>query len=189
MKTKALAVVALAIVVAWGTRGLAQEKKKGKGRGKAEQVAGTLTEAAVAGETVTWKITAEDGTEQALAMATNVVVMYAERNGQNRVMQIRVAGKKVPEAKGKRLVAQGTLKAVAIEGRMATVTVTVGAEDKAFQLPKKVRLMAREKADGTKAAIGIGPGGGRRKKGEGDQPAEGKKNRKRKKGEGAPGNL
>jgi len=186
VKTRVWVVVALAAAVAWSGLALAREKKERKG--KMAAVLGTLNEGAMAGETVTWKITAEDGTDKELPMATNVVVMYSEKNGQNRAMQIRVAGKKVPEAKGKRLVAQGTLKAVAVAGKKATVTVTVDAADKDFALPTKVKIMAREKADGTTQAMAIGPGGGR-KKGGGDQPAEGKKKRKKKKGEDAPANM
>jgi len=188
VKTRVWVVVALAAAVAWSGLALAGEKKERKGRGKMAAVLGTLNEGAVAGETVTWKIAAEDGTDKELPMATNVVVIYSEKNGQNRVMQIRVAGKKAPEAKGKRLVAQGTLKAVAVAGRKATVTVTVDAADKDFILPVKVKIMAREKADGTTQAMLIGPGGGR-KKAEGDQPAEGKKKRRKNKGEDAPANM
>ena len=186
MKTRALLVTALAVAVAWGSGALAGEKKERKGKGKAQQVVGTLNEATVADSTVTWKITAEDGTNKEFPMPTNVVVMYMERGGQNRAMQIRVAGKKVPEAKGKRLVAQGTLKAVGIEGNKVTVTVTVENEDKPFMLAKKVSITAREKGDGSTAAVAIAPAP-RKKKGEGDQPGEGKK--KRKKGEEAPPNL
>ena len=154
-------VVALAVAVACGTA-FAREKKEGaKGGGKMETVAGTFVSAAVEGETCTWKITAEDGTEKALPMATNVVVMYMEKGEQKRAMQIRVAGKKAPEAKGNRLVATGTLTGATAAGRGVTVTVKVEDKDVEFMLPKKVTLMVR----GDKA-LGIAPasGGGKKKK-------------------------
>lgn len=159
-------VVALVMAVACGSAFAREKKERAKG-GKAETVAGTFVSAAVEGETCTWKITAEDGTEKSLPMATNVVVMYSEKNGKNRAMQIRVAGKKTPEAKGKRLVAAGTLTGAAAAGRAVTVTVKVEDKDVEFMLPKKVKLMVR----GDKA-LGIGPasGGGRKKKEE--APAE-----------------
>jgi hypothetical protein len=191
VKTNVWSVVALALAVALGTCALAGEKKERKERPKPQTTAGTLTGGAVAGETVTWKVAAEDGAAKEVPMATNVVVIYSDKNGQSRAQMIRVAGKKTPAAKGNRLVATGTLKAVAVEGRKATVTVTVEGEDKEFALGTKVKIMAREKNDGTVQAMMLSAagGGGRKKKDAGDQPAEGKKKRKEKGGDEAPENL
>ena len=169
MKARALMAVALALSVAWASSALAQQKKERKGRSKGQTIAGTLNEAAVAGDTVTWKITAEDGMDKELPMSTNIVVLYTEKGGQTRLTLIRVAGKKAPEAKGGRQVAQGTLSAVAADGNKFTVTVDVDGEKKAFSLTKRVRIMAREKAGATEA-LGIAPGGGRKKKGDGAEP-------------------
>jgi len=177
VKRTVLLAIAFAAALAWTTGALAREggkkdKPAGKGR-RGQVVTGTLAEATVAGDTVTWKVTADDGTTKELPMATNVVVTYGEKNGQNRVMQIRVAGKKTPEAKGKRLVAQGTLKSVTVAGNKATVTVTVDGADKDFLLAAKVKIACREKA-GVTQAMSIGSAGGRKGKGKkkgGDAPA------------------
>jgi len=176
VKRTALLVMAFAAVLVWTTGALAREGKKDKAEGKAgkgEVVEGTLTEATVAGETVTWKVTAADGTTKELPMATNVVVTYSEKNGQNRAMQIQVAGKKTPEAKGNRLVATGTLKSVAVAGKKVTVTVTVDGADKDFLLTANVNVACREKAGATQATSvsPAGGGGGKKKDKGGDAPA------------------
>lgn len=179
--------LALAAVVAWSGAALARdaEKKKKKDGGKGETVTGTLTEAKVDGETVTWKVkvTGEDDPQE-LPMSTNVVAMYGEKDGVNRVMMIRVAGKKTPESKGKRLVAAGTLTKVEIADNLATITI---GETKVV-LPTAVKVMVREKG-GTKQALMIGPAGkdrGERKpKGEGQK----KGGRKKKGGDAVPENL
>ncbi len=179
MNRTALLTLVLAAAFACTSAVMAQDAEKKRKGGKGQTIAGTLNAAPVAGDTVTWNVTGEDGAAKDLPMTGEVVVMYGEKNGQNRAMQIRIKGKKVPEAKGKRLVATGTIKAVAVAGKQATVTLTTADGDKDFVLPTKVKVMCRDKG-GVLQALGIGPGGGRRKKD--DAAAEPKGERKKKRG-------
>ena len=180
-------VVALAAAVAWSGAALARDaEKKKKADGKGATVTGTLTGATVTDDTVTWKVTGEDGAAQELPMASNVVAMYSDKNGVNHAMMIRVAGKKAPEAKGNRQVASGTIPkdgGVTIAGDQATIKIG----DTSVVLPTAVKVMVRDK-DGTKQAIMIGPAG--KPKGDKQPKAEGKKKGERKKkGDDAPPNL
>jgi len=188
VRRRVLVVAGMAVALALASGAVAGEKRKGKGKGKAQRVTGTFVSAEVAGEKVNWKITTdEDQAEKTFEMAAKVVVMYMERKGQNRAMQIRALGKKVPEAKGKRLVAQGTVEKAELQGNQLTVTVKLDAgESKPFLLGAKLTVAYREKGDGSLAALGIGSAR-RGKKGEGRQKGEGRK--RKKKDANAPDNM
>lgn len=169
--------VAAMVVATWASAG--QERKRDKGKRKGESATGLFVSAELAGEKTNWKITTEDDqAEKTFEMAAKVVVMYMERQGQNVALNIRPLGKRVPEAKGKRLVAQGTFVKAELQGNKVVVTVNVGegdaAEKKDFALSSRVRVAYRAKKDGTIAAMSISGAGGKGKR-EGRQKDKKKK--------------
>ncbi|NQT52238.1 hypothetical protein HQ576_09325 [bacterium] len=174
-----------ALVALLAMPALAGEKGEKKGGGKGEKVTGQFVSAALEGGQITWKITAEDGAEKAYTMASEVVVMYSERNGVNRAMGIGAKGKKVREAKGNRLVATGTFVSAAAEGNKVNVAVTVDGAEKTFVLGTKLTVLARERKGQTTAMRIMSAGGGKKKGDDADKPKKGK----RKKEGDAPPNI
>lgn len=185
-------ILALVIGLAMTASAFAGEKgERKKGRGKGEKVNGQFVSATLEGGTITWKITAEDGTEKSYDMPSEVVVLYVERGGQNRAMGIGPKGKKVPEAKGKRLVAVGTFVKAAAEGNKVNVTVSVDGEEKAFVLSSKLIVLTRERRGQTVVMrIMNARKGGKRKKDDAGADKPKKKGRRKKKGgDAAPPNI
>jgi len=159
------AVVALASTATAREKG-AKDKKAGKGGGT--KVEGALTAAAVAGDEITWTVSAADG-EKTFSMAATVVVMVAEKNGQKQARMIRAAGKKDPKAKGNMTIVKGTFVSLAVQGNAATLTVKTDDGDQALPMGTKVAVSARERKGKTIAqaitvSAGKGKGGGKGKK-------------------------
>jgi hypothetical protein len=114
--------------------------------------------------------------------------MAMERGGELRAVGIGPKGKKVPEAKGKRQVLQGTLVKAEAAGNQVNITVTVEGEEKSLSMSAKQRVMYRERGGTLKATRIMAAGRGKREKGGAEGEKKGK-GRPKKKGAEAPENM
>ena len=162
---------------------------KKKGRGKGTKETGTFVSAAVDAETITWKLTAEDGTEKTYTMPAEVIVMFAERNEKKIARGIGPKGKKEPKVKGKAKLCIGTFLGKAesagnrftmtVNGKILTADAADAGEaaDHIFTMSTKLVVMTRERRGETmvmRITAARGP-----RKAKGDKPAGEKKARKK----------
>lgn len=180
----------LGMALALTTMADAGERKGKRERPQRQRAMGELKSAELKDGKIEWTITmAEPAEDKTFEMKSEVVVMYAERGGKNRAMRISAKGKKVPESKGKRLVAAGTFQKAEAVGKRVEVTIkTDDGKDLSVVLPTNVTVMYIERGDGSRVALGIGPG--RRTRGprqEGERPK--RRRKKEQGGEGAPANM
>ena len=168
-----LVVVALVLGTVLAGNALAREKKE---RAEAKEGTGTFVSATIKpeGGAVTWKLALDGEGEKAFDMTQPVVVTYSEKNNQKHARMIRPVGKKVPEAKGKTLVAQGQVTKAETQGKRVIVTVKVGdgadAAEQEFTLTS--RLTVRYRDGEPPAALSIASAG-RGEKGAGKKKDDG----------------
>jgi hypothetical protein len=185
---KVAGILCVALSVALAGSALAREKKEKRERVKPTKVTGTFVSAELAGESVNWKLTLDEGGDKTFEMAANVVVMYSEKDGTNRARMLRAAGKKAPQAKGNTKVAQGTFVTAVAEGNKVVVTLSVDGAEQAFELSQKLGVMARD--DKALVIASAGRGGKKdRAAGEGKKKGGGKRKKKGGDEEAAPDNL
>ena len=116
------------------------------------------------------KMALDNEGEKLFELPAQLAIMYGEKNGQRQVRLIRVpGGKHAPEAKGKALIAQGTLVKAEVQGAAVVLTLKSGEGDAAgeqqFSMDSRLQLAYHAEAD--KLVIQhINPGGGKREKGE-----------------------
>ena len=208
------ALVGLVAALAMAGSALAQEPgaKKKRGRGKGTREAGTFVSATADAGTITWKLTAKDGTEKIYTMPDEVIVdLYDDTNGNDTAMLKNIVkntargigpkGKREPKAKGNMKLCVGRfLKAedagksftMIVKGIIVTADAAAAGEaaEQTFTMSKKLVVMTREQRGETRVMRIMAAR--RPRKGKGDKPAGEKKPRKkggRKKKGGAPGNM
>ena len=183
-----VAALAMAGSAVAGARG---DKKKGD-RPKPTKETGTFVSATVDAtaepKTITWKLTAEDGTEKTYTMPAEVIVMFGERNENKIARGIAPKGKKEPKVKGKMKLCVGEfLKAddagkrftMIVKGVIVTADAAAAgdAAEQTLTMPKKLVVMTRERRGETmvmRITAARGP-----RKAKGDKPAGEKKARKK----------
>ena len=165
---KTVAILGVVLALALASDVFAGGKREKRERVPPTKGTGQFVSATVAGDVSTWTLTMEgdEPGEKAFELATNVVVMYTEKNGVNMARQLRRAGKKAPEPKGKMLVATGTLVKAEAQNNKVAVTLKVGDEEQQFLMTKKMTVTYRA-ADNKNVATGIGSAGRGGKKGGG----------------------
>ncbi len=97
------------------------------------------------------KVALDNEGEKTLELPAQLVIMYVEKNGEKLARHIRVPGaRRVPEGKGKVLVAQGTLTKAEIQGTRIVFTLKVGegdaAADQQFTMASRIELAYQEDA-------------------------------------------
>ena len=171
---KSLAVLGVALALALASDAFAGGKREKPERVPPTKGTGLFVSATVAGDVSTWKLTMEgdEPGEKTFELTTNVVVTYTEKNGVNMARQLRRAGKKAPEPKGKMLVATGTLVKAEAQDNKVAVTLKVGDAEQQFLMTKKMTVTYRA-ADNKNVALGFASAGGGRKGEGGGKKGEG----------------
>jgi len=127
---------------------LAGQAFAGGKREKPEDANGKFVSAALAAETIQWKLAMEaDGVEKTFDMAADVCVTYTEKNGQKRASSIAPPGKKAPEAKGNRLVASGKFVKAEFQGKQVAVTVKVADQEQVFLIGQALTVRYTQQGD------------------------------------------
>jgi len=161
--------VTVSLAVALATNALAGGKKEREARAKPEQASGVFISATIEGGVAKWKLTVDGEGEKTFEMPANVIVMYADKNGNKQARQIRTPGKKAPEPKGNALIAQGEIVKVEKQGKNLALTLKTADGEVQLSLRDQLAVMYRKGADDKLTAMGISPAGGKGggKKGEG----------------------
>ena len=102
-----------------------------KEKGDAKEASGTFVSATVDGATVKWKLAVDMEGEKVYEMPAQVAVLYVERNGQKVAHLIHTPGKRAQEAKGNRLIAQGTVVKAEVQGNKVALTLKAGEGENA----------------------------------------------------------
>ncbi|HUT36702.1 MAG TPA: hypothetical protein VNE39_24660 [Planctomycetota bacterium] len=137
-----LSVVAVALVVAGSALAGGRKDQEPPKTGSGVFVAATPKPGA---GTFELKVALDNEGEKLFELPAQVAVMYTERNGQRQVHMVRVpGGKRAPDAKGKALIAQGTLVKAETQGANVVLTLKVGEGDAAaeqqFTMPRRIQL-------------------------------------------------
>jgi len=174
-----LIVVAVALAVAGGALAGGRKEQEPPKNGSGVFISATPKPGAGTFEV---KVALDNEGEKLFELPAQVVVMYMEKNGEKRVRMVRVpGGKRAPEAKGKALIAQGTLVKAELQGANVILTLKSGEGDNAAeqQLPMASRIQIAYHDEAGKLIIQhINPAGKRdkvEKPGKRERPGKGDK--------------